>query len=52
MGVGLDIYLEMTLAEALTFIEKKITKMNEHVNLLSKDLAKIKAHIKLVIEVR
>ncbi|XP_030049746.1 protein UXT [Microcaecilia unicolor] len=50
MAVGYGFFAELTLEEALRFIEKKsklLTKLSEN---LSKDAAKIKANIRLVLE--
>ena len=48
--VGYGYYLEMTLDEALTFVEKKMDVLKMKSQMFSKDSAKIKAHIKLVME--
>lgn len=50
--VGFGFFLEMTHDEALAFIEKKVSMINSKIDVLTKDAAKIKAHIKLVLQVR
>lgn len=50
--VGFGFFLEMTHDEALAFIEKKVSVINSKIDVLTKDAAKIKAHIKLVLQVR
>ena len=47
--VGFGYYVEMTLHEAEVFIDKKIKILNQKSQRCSKDSAKIKAHIKLVM---
>lgn len=47
--IGFGYYVEMTLHEAETFIDKKIKILNQKSQRCSKDSAKIKAHIKLVM---
>ena len=47
--VGFGYYVEMTLHEAEIFIDKKIKILNQKSQRCSKDSAKIKAHIKLVM---
>lgn len=49
--VGFGFFLEMTHGEALAFIEKKVSMINSKIEVLTKDAAKIKAHIKLVLQV-
>lgn len=49
--VGFGFFLEMTHDEALAFIEKKVAMINSKIEVLTKDAAKIKAHIKLVLQV-
>jgi prefoldin subunit 5 len=51
VAVGFGFFVEFTLAEALRFIEKKVSQLTEHSEALSKDAIKIKTHIKLVLEV-
>jgi len=48
--VGYGYYLEMTLDEVLTFVDKKMNILKMKSQMFSKDSAKIKAHIKLVME--
>ncbi|XP_070559062.1 protein UXT-like [Ptychodera flava] len=50
VAVGFGFFVEFTLPEALRFIEKKIKLLTEQTEKLTKDSAKIKAHIKLVLE--
>lgn len=50
--VGFGFFLEMTHDEALAFIEKKVSMINSKIDVLTKDAAKVKAHIKLVLQVR
>lgn len=49
--VGFGFFLEMTHDETLAFIEKKVAMINSKIEVLTKDAAKIKAHIKLVLQV-
>ena len=48
--VGYGYYVEMTLDEAGDFVEKKIKILTEKSQMFHKDSAKIKAHIRLVME--
>ncbi|XP_064633346.1 protein UXT homolog [Lineus longissimus] len=48
--VGFGFYVEMTMDEALDFIDKKTSFLKMSVDQLTKDAAKVKAHIKLVLE--
>lgn len=48
--VGYGYFVQMTLEEALDFIEKKTKVLSDKSQVLTKDSAKIKAHIKLVLE--
>lgn len=48
--VGYGFYVEFTLDEALRFIEKKCAQLTAYASKLGNDSAKIKAHIKLVLE--
>ena len=52
VSAGLGFYIEMTLEEALKFIQKKTKLLNSVAENLTKDTSRIKAHIKLVLEVR
>ena len=49
--VGYGFFVEFTLDEALRFIDKRNAFLTEHTDRLTKDAAKVKANIKLVIEV-
>ena len=48
--VGYGFYVQFTLDEALSFIEKKCNQLTVYSAKLGKDCARIKAHIKLVLE--
>lgn len=48
--VGFGFFVELTLSEALAFIEKKTKHLTQYSEKLTHDSAKIKAHIKLVYE--
>lgn len=48
--IGLNIYVEYSLPEALRFIERKIKLLTAASDQLTKSAAQIKAHIKLVLE--
>ena len=50
VDVGFGIFVEFTLSEAEAFIENKVSQLTKEGEKLSKDSAKIKAHIKLVLE--
>ncbi|CAL8369882.1 unnamed protein product [Lota lota] len=50
VAVGYGFFVEMSHAEALRFIEKKTRQLNAHTELLTKDSAKIKANIRMVLE--
>ena len=50
--VGFGFFVEFTLEEALKFIEKKVAHLSGRSDDLTKDAVKIKAHIKMVLEVR
>nr|XP_022296657.1 protein UXT-like [Crassostrea virginica] len=50
VSVGYGFFLEMTHDEALSFIEKKVSRINSNIETLTKDAVKIKAHIKLVLQ--
>ena len=47
--IGMGFYVEMTLEEALHFIDKKEKLLNQQLNQLSTESSKIKANIKLVL---
>ena len=51
VSVGFGFFLEFTLPEALKFIDKKTDRLNERVEKLTSNVSKVKAHIKLVLEV-
>ena len=51
VAIGYGFFLEMTLDEALNFIEKKVKILQEQADCLTKDAAKIKGHVRLVLEV-
>ena len=51
VAIGYGFFVEMTLAEAVTFIEKKTSHLQDHAQVLSKDASKVKGHIRLVLEV-
>jgi prefoldin subunit 5 len=50
--VGFGFFVEMTMDEALKFIDKKVSFLKSTVEQLTIDAAKVKAHIKLILEVR
>lgn len=50
--VGQGFFVEFTLDEALKFIDKKTEHLNAISDSLTQDAAKVKAHIKMVLEVR
>lgn len=50
VAVGFGFFVEMTRDEALRFIEKKTAQLTQFTEQLTKDSAKIKAHIRLVLE--
>uniref|UniRef100_A0A3B4AZ71 Protein UXT n=1 Tax=Periophthalmus magnuspinnatus TaxID=409849 RepID=A0A3B4AZ71_9GOBI len=50
VAVGYGFFVEMTHDEALRFIEKKTAQLTQFTEQLTKDSAKIKAHIRLVLE--
>lgn len=50
VSVGYGFYVEFTLDEALKFIEKKCSQLTTYSSKLGNDSARIKAHIKLVLE--
>nr|XP_027199891.1 protein UXT-like [Dermatophagoides pteronyssinus] len=47
--VGLDCYVELTLDEALRFINRKTEILKKSMEFLMENSAKIKAHIKIVL---
>ncbi|XP_048872691.1 protein UXT [Brienomyrus brachyistius] len=50
VAVGYGFFVEFTLPEALKFIEKKTNQLTKYTEALTKDSAKIKANIRLVLE--
>ncbi|KAL4231150.1 hypothetical protein ACF0H5_008733 [Mactra antiquata] len=48
--IGFGFFLEMTLDEALKFIDKRTKFLTEHSDKLSSDALKVKANIRLVLE--
>ncbi|XP_036390049.1 protein UXT [Megalops cyprinoides] len=50
VAIGYGFYVELTLPEALKFIEKKTTQLTTYTEALTKDSAKIKANIRMVLE--
>lgn len=48
--VGFGFFVEMTLLEALKYIEKRTVFLNAHCEKLSADANKVKANIRLVLE--
>lgn len=48
--LALDFFLEMTLDEALKYIEKRIKFLTEHTDRLTNDAVKVKSNIRLVLE--
>jgi len=49
LDVGLGFFLELSLSEALVFIEKKVKLLEEKSNLLTEQSLTIKANIKLIL---
>ncbi|XP_037541007.1 protein UXT [Nematolebias whitei] len=50
VAVGFGFFVEMTHAEALRFIDKKTSQLTAVTEQLTKDSAKIKANIRMVLE--
>ncbi|KAM4610420.1 protein UXT isoform 1-T1 [Polymixia lowei] len=50
VAVGYGFFVEMTHTEALRFIDKKTSQLTAFTELLTKDSAKIKANIRMVLE--
>lgn len=48
--IGFGFFLEMTLKEALKYIEKRIKFLTEHTDRLTNDAVKVKSNIRLVLE--
>jgi len=49
--VGFGFFVEFTLTEAVNFIDKKCAHLTSLSDILTQDAARIRAHIKLVLEV-
>lgn len=49
--VSYGFFVEFTLDEALKFIDKRNAFLTEHTDKLTKDVARVKANIQLVLEV-
>jgi len=49
LAVGLGFYLEMTLPEALAFLQKRDGQLTDQAARLTKQAAHIKARVKLVL---
>jgi len=49
--VGFGFFVEFTMTEAVNFIDKKCAHLTSLSDNLTQDAARIKAHIKLVLEV-
>ncbi|XP_026469113.1 uncharacterized protein LOC113372991 [Ctenocephalides felis] len=49
INIGLDIYLEFAVPDAITFLNNRIRKLTEHTEKLRDKSAKTKAHIKLLL---
>jgi len=50
VSVGYGFFVEFTLDEALSFVEKKCSQLQTYSSKLGQDSARIKANIKLVLE--
>lgn len=50
VSIGLGFHLEMTLSEAVSFIDSKVLRLTERSNQLSEQAALINGRIKLVME--
>ncbi|XP_047222098.1 protein UXT [Girardinichthys multiradiatus] len=50
VAVGFGFFVEMNLDEALRFIDRKTTQLTAFTEQLTQDSAKIKAHIRMVLE--
>ena len=51
VAIGFGFFLEMTLSEAITFIDKKSAVLKEKTEPLTNNINRINAHIKLVHQV-
>ena len=49
ISVGLGFFLEMTLEESLTFLDKKDKELDKAAEALTQECAKLKVNIKLVL---
>ncbi|WBY57572.1 prefoldin [Plasmodium yoelii yoelii] len=49
--IGYEFYLEMSLESAIVFLKKKINLYEEKLTYWNKEIAKIKAHIQIVINI-
>lgn len=49
VSIGLGFFVELTLDEALKFVDKKDEELNKEAERLTNDCAKLKANIKLVL---
>ncbi len=49
LDVGLNYFVELTLVEASRFIEKRIEIYNKTLESLVENSSKVKAHIKLIL---
>ncbi|CAD2103522.1 prefoldin, putative [Plasmodium vinckei] len=47
--IGYEFYLEMTLENAISFLKKKISLYEEKLTYWNKEIAKIKAHIQILM---
>ena len=50
VAVGYGFFVEFTLDEAMKFIDKKVEQLTKQAEGLTKDSAKIKAHIKVALQ--
>lgn len=50
VAVGYGFFVEFTLDEAMAFIDKKVEHLTRQAEALTKDSAKIKAHIKVALQ--
>jgi len=52
VNIGLGYYIQYTLPEAILHIDKRMDSLNAAADQLTVEAARIKAHIKTVLEVR
>ena len=52
MFIGYGFFVELTLDEALKFIDRRNAFLTEHTDRLTGDAAKVKANINLTLEVK